>query len=1116
MPALPAQVPRQSRPLSARGAKYLQRAEELIAEERYTEATQALEKALRSDQASYEVHLALALAARGAGNKERSRSHAAEAVRLNADDPLPHYLLGRTAFDDGDYGAAIQHFRTGLSCASLEHAPAFLALTEYYLAKSLEAEGYLTAALHAYEGYERRAARLRRIIKPTTSPASPAVPQELATLLRVNGGSAARLISVIHERLGRFAEAADAWGRLVVQQEPDVATRLRYVRLLAAAGRYDGALAQCRLAAGAAAEPSELIGLLAEIRKRTGAPRLILDDVRTIVLERPDDQDWLLAYADLLRRHEQGEAAERILAQYVAAHPDASDVAWRLCDDYVRAERGVDTVELAARIVAANHREYAEALVRVRRLSSDARMVDAILAGVRPEDPAVRYLLGVLASEAGRPQQGADLLVGALEAAADFAPARLALAEQLLAKYRWSEVIELIEGADRRDANLEWALGKAYAGLDEDEQAAAHYSAAIRLNRADTRSMFALARLYERTDRPSRAQMQYEALLDVDPLHEKAREALVRLFVNAGLFEDAEAQVRQLRKLVASPNCVTRCTMRIKLPRGEADLDECRRALVEVLEESSPDADSLAFIALIDRERDDLASAEEMLARALAVEPDDLDARDLLASVYRRQLRFDEAASELRALLRRHPSRRRWIARLFNVLMIEQDYDGAAEVVSSFLQRRRPSGRALVELRLKWLRALRAAKHFDQQVTTVQGWFSEDETYRTLRTWLVDAYLSAGDEDAALALVRQSYSANPDDTEAADDCLKVLVRTGRYTAAEQLVLDAIENDPLNESLQLTLIDVLGKAGRFDEALELVESHLRGTHQRLFLLASQLELYERAGRFSDAAALAGRMLQDDEVMDAGSAPRQPKLRRGLAEAQIRALLNDGRHDEARVKLTRWIGEAESSEDKFSYLTLLSGVYQQRGLATEALESLELAHALDPTATGINNDLGYTLADRGERLDEAERMIRLAVAREPMNAAFLDSLGWVHYRRGLFEDARRWLLKAAGTPDSLDDPVIYDHLGDACWQIGAREEAIEHWKRAMELAEERLQDRQDAVYRRVLESTGKKLKAAESGQPPKVASVAQKKSEDTGHRPTPPATSSPAAVGRSVPR
>ena|GEM_PF-1075130 len=1100
VPPPPGQVPRQSRPLSARGTGYLQRAKELIAEERYTEATRALEKALRSDPASYEVHRGLAVAAHGAGNKERCRSHAAEAVRLNADDPASHYLLGRTAFDECDYGAAIRHFRTGLSCARLEPVPVHVVLCGYYLAKSLEAEGYLTAALHAYEDYEKHAARLRRTTEPTTSPATPTVPQELATLLSVNRGSAAGPISVIHERLGRFAAAADAWGRLVAQEEPDIATRLRYVRLLTTAGHYDDALAQCRLAAGASADPSELIELLAEVRRRTGAPVLVLDDVRTIVRERPDDRSWLLAYVDLLHRHDQHDAAVRILTQYVAAHPEASDVAWRLCDDYIRAGRSVEAVELAARMVAANHREYAEALVRVDRLSSDARVVKEVFAGVRPQGPAARYVLGALALGAGRTQQGTELLAGAIEAAADFAPARLALAEQLLAEYRWSEVVELLEAADRRNANLEWALGEAYAGLDDEEQAASLYSAAIRLNRVDTRSMFALAQLYERTDRPLRAQRQYEALLEVDPLHGRAREALVRLFVNSRLFEDAEAQVRQLRKLAASPNCIARCTMRIKLPRGEADMDQCRRALVEALEEGGPDADSLTFIALIDCERNDLTSAEKTLARALAIEPDHIDARDLLVSVYRGQLRFNEAASELRALLRRHPNRRRWVAKLFNVLMIQQDYDGAAEVASSFPRRRRLSEGALRAFRFEQLQALKAAKRFDERIAVVQAWLNEGETDRVLRAWLVEAHLDAGDADAALALVRQWYLADPDDAEMAEVYRDVLVRTGRYAAAKQLTLEAIEDDPLNETLQLSLIDVLCEAGQFDEALELVESHLRGTQQTFSFQIRQLRLYERAHRFSDVAALAGRMLQDDELIGAVGTLDRPVLRRQLAGALIGALLNDGRHDEARVKLTRWIDQTESSDDKFLYLTLLSGVYQQRGLAAEALESLELAHSLDPTAAGINNDLGYTLADRGERLDDAERMIRLAVAREPMNAAYLDSLGWVLYRRGRFDEARRWLLKAARTPDSLDDPVIYDHLGDACWRVGAPGEAVEHWKRALALAEERLQDRQDAVYRRVQESAGEKLKAAESGQPPKVASVAQERSEDAADRPT----------------
>ena len=68
-------------------------------------------------------------------------------------------------------------------------------------------------------------------------------------------------------------------------------------------------------------------------------------------------------------------------------------------------------------------------------------------------------------------------------------------------------------------------------------------------------------------------------------------------------------------------------------------------------------------------------------------------------------------------------------------------------------------------------------------------------------------------------------------------------------------------------------------------------------------------------------------------------------------------------------------------------------------------LEALLQLDPEEAGVNNDLGYLYADQGKNLEKAEAMIRKAVQEEPDPAAYLDSLGWVLFKRGRFKEARR---------------------------------------------------------------------------------------------------------------
>jgi len=125
--------------------------------------------------------------------------------------------------------------------------------------------------------------------------------------------------------------------------------------------------------------------------------------------------------------------------------------------------------------------------------------------------------------------------------------------------------------------------------------------------------------------------------------------------------------------------------------------------------------------------------------------------------------------------------------------------------------------------------------------------------------------------------------------------------------------------------------------------------------------------------------------------------------------------------------------------------LGAAFEQSGQVDSAISAFEeiLEHDSDHAAS--LNYLGYTLADRGIRLEYARELLERAVAMQPNNAAFLDSYGWVFYRLGDFDAAVRYLSMAA----ELDsDPVIYDHFGDALHARGETERAREWWQKALE--------------------------------------------------------------------
>ncbi len=158
---------------------------------------------------------------------------------------------------------------------------------------------------------------------------------------------------------------------------------------------------------------------------------------------------------------------------------------------------------------------------------------------------------------------------------------------------------------------------------------------------------------------------------------------------------------------------------------------------------------------------------------------------------------------------------------------------------------------------------------------------------------------------------------------------------------------------------------------------------------------------------------------------------------------------------------------------------------RAVAHMELGEWEAAEADFRTALDIAGDtpfllnyLGYSLADRNLKLDEAEVLIRGAVAAEPNNGMYVDSLGWVLYRQGRYEEALAQLELA--TRLMSPDPVVIDHLGDAYWQTGQENYAYEQWEIALELAEdeiliERIRRKLEVGLDKVLEEE----EAAENG-------------------------------------
>jgi Flp pilus assembly protein TadD len=259
------------------------------------------------------------------------------------------------------------------------------------------------------------------------------------------------------------------------------------------------------------------------------------------------------------------------------------------------------------------------------------------------------------------------------------------------------------------------------------------------------------------------------------------------------------------------------------------------------------------------------------------------------------------------------------------------------------------------------------------------------------------------------------------------------------------------------------------------------------------------LLERLEQYELATETYNRIPPDHPSFDAAEMGRAEALRKSdKTEAAIEVLqqLARSRPDNPSVHITlgdtlRGLERYDEASKAYDAAVALYDdpgrsqwlLFFARGITHEREERWELAEPdfrkaleLFPGQPQVLNYLGYSFVEMGQNLDEALEMIEQAVAAEPNSGYIVDSLGWVQFRLGRFEEAVGNLERAAEL--MAVDPIVNDHLGDAYWAVGRRIEAEFQWKRALSFEPE---DEDAERIRRKLE-VGLDVVREEEGETP----------------------------------
>ncbi len=312
------------------------------------------------------------------------------------------------------------------------------------------------------------------------------------------------------------------------------------------------------------------------------------------------------------------------------------------------------------------------------------------------------------------------------------------------------------------------------------------------------------------------------------------------------------------------------------------------------------------------------------------------------------------------------------------------------------------------------------------------------------------------DDAAMLAYWKEFLQANPEANEVRLAYAKALAKAGKYQEA-RAEFSGLSKKAGNQAeiayaiglLSMQIDDLEGAENNFKQALK--QGYEDDDTIRLYLA----QISESRQRYDEALTRYDEIAPGERYLEARlkAALLLGKLKR-LAEgkARLAALMPANDREKVRIIQTEAQMLRESGDTNGAFATLdqaarampdSDDLLYDRAMAAEKINRLDVMEAdlrrlieKDPSHAHAYNALGYTLADRTGRIDEALQLLEKALKLAPDDAFILDSMGWALFKAKRMDEAEAHLRRAY---EGRADPEIAAHLGEVLWQRGQRDEA-----------------------------------------------------------------------------
>lgn len=490
----------------------------------------------------------------------------------------------------------------------------------------------------------------------------------------------------------------------------------------------------------------------------------------------------------------------------------------------------------------------------------------------------------------------------------------------------------------------------------------------------------------------------------------------------------------------------------------ELSVESYNRAAME-----TPDARVAARASYIAVYGQRYEEALVLLERWEKLDPDDSEIARMYAITYLKLGQPLEAATYIQSILDTVEGNGHEKALAVKRLLAKEASTEDGLMVLEALNKSAPGNQHMLLLQARYAAQL---EKYDDALDLLDQVLEIDSTQADVHIIKARILAAQGKQEQAMALIALVLMEQPDNDHLRLQYARMLVEQRQFNQAKAQFNLLLKDDPENADILLSLGLLNIETGELDEAsthlTHLVDMGQKQDIANYYLgrIAQNREEHKIAISYY-LKVKSGDYVFDSKMRIAGLFARLGRVDEGLQQLEVLAEKQTSWPLRVRAYLAQ--GEILASKQRYAEgMEMYSRALQQkpddadllyaRALMAEKVDRIDITESdllkllsAEPENANALNALGYTLADRTERLEEALDYIKRAAELVPDDPAILDSLGWVSYRLGNMQDALKWLGMAF---ERLEDAEIAAHYGEVLWKNNQRDEAEKVWKIGLE--------------------------------------------------------------------